>query len=109
MIVKKLILPEKTHYETPKEKKPNVHDFHKFKSQKNKKRDFSKDLFSHLVQEKPKSQEMRNHLAYSTTWNIENKFKTFFYGEIVKRNNFFSTELSDMQRENILRISELTS
>lgn len=39
--------------------------------------------------------------------NIENEIKKMFLGEVIKKDHLFSSSLTELQKENIIKISEL--
>jgi hypothetical protein len=97
MIVRKTQIPTRNEFKN----KSNV--YYTQKGYKNKK-NFQQELFD-VITWNNKETEVKTIDLYSE--NLENEVKKMFLGEIVKKDHLFSGSLSEMQRENIIKISEL--
>jgi hypothetical protein len=99
MIVRKTQIPTRNEFKN----KSNV--YYTQKGYKNKsKKNFQQELFD-VINWNNKETEVKTIDLYSE--NLENEIKKMFLGEIVKKDHLFSGSLSEMQRENIIKISEL--
>ncbi len=96
MIVRKTQIPTRNEY------KNKSHVYYTQKGYKSKK-NFQQELFD--VMNWNRETEMKTIDAFSE--NLENEVKKMFLGEIVKKDHLFSGSLSEMQRENIIKISEM--
>ncbi|GIX41230.1 MAG: hypothetical protein KatS3mg129_0963 [Leptospiraceae bacterium] len=97
MIVKKTQFSSRTGYRN----KPRLYQYTKKTKQKHS-QNFQKELFELFDAEKETEKEL-----FSYTDNIENEFKKMFLGEVVRKDHLLSGSLSEMQRENIIKISEM--
>jgi len=96
MIVRKTQIPTRNEYKN----KSNMYYTQKgYKSKKN----FQQELFD--VIHWNTETEVKTIDVFSE--NLENEVKKMFLGEIVKKDHLFSGTLSEMQRENIIKISEM--
>ncbi len=98
MIIKKTQYP--TEYKNPH--KTTIY-YYKKQNIKNTK-DFQKELFEFV--EKEHIHKSSNIIA-KENMELENELKKLFFGEIVKKGHLFSSSLSEMQKENIIKISQL--
>lgn len=95
MIVKKTQLPTKSEYRH----KPTVYYY--TKKNKNNIKGFQKELFDII------SNEEKENLYNLEEENLENEFKRMFLGEVVKKDHLLSASLTEIQKENIIKISEM--
>lgn len=93
MIVRKTYMPEKENYNPFKKTIQN----HKKKKTGN----FQKELFDSIQ----KNENLENFYQEKEN-NLELEFKRYFLGNIVRKDHLFSGNLSEIQKENIIMISQ---
>lgn len=95
MIVRKTYLPEKENYNPYKKILKN----HKKKANGN----FQKELFDFIQ----KSENIENfYQERENKIELESELKRYFLGTIVRKDHLFSGNLSEIQKENIIMISQ---
>ncbi len=98
MIIKKTQYP--TEYRNPH--KTTIY-YYKKQNIKNTK-DFQKELFEFIEKE---NIHKSSNIIVKENIDLENEVKKMFLGDIVKKDHLFSSSLSEIQKENIIKISQL--
>lgn len=91
MIIKRTYLQEKNFYE------PNKKNTYNKKVNKRYKKNFQQELF-----------EAMETIEIPKTFkddNLDIEFKRYFYGEIIRKDHLFTGNLTDTQKEVLIRIS----
>ncbi len=111
MLVKKMNLGN-YYYNNQNPSKEKINSINK-KRKKTNLQTFQDELFSKLDygmepewKFEDKTQKTKKEIR-STKNSIENEIKKIFLGEIVRKDHLYSNHLTDMQKENLMRISFL--
>ncbi len=67
---------------------------------------FQQELFSFHEPYEEKSYEEKSMEVFIQD-NLEDDVKKMFLGEVIKKDHLFSSSLTELQKENIIKISEL--